>query len=255
MNLESKVALVTGSARRVGKAIALALAREGASIVLHYGRSIEDAQQTQTELEELGVQVFPYSANLADPDQIVKMFESIRVYFGRLDVLVNSAASFTRQPFDEIELKDWVASLQVNLRAPFLCTQQAARLMRESEREAGETALIVNIADLSGVYPWKDYVQHGISKAGLLHLTKITARELAPDIRVNAVIPGAVLPPPGVSADSEAWQRAWSGVPLGRPGDPAHVGQTVVFFARNDYVTGVAINVDGGEHLVGPGND
>jgi pteridine reductase len=252
MDLQGKVALVTGGAHRVGKGIALALAQEGAHLVIHYGGSHDAAQQTSAEITAMGVEALVHQADLSDPDAIAAMFEAVRERFGRLDVLVNSAASFVKQPFDAITPTDWDAVLAVNLRAPFLCTQHAARLMRAVQRPADKPAVVVNIGDMIGVHATLGYVQHGVSKAGLLHLTKIAARELAPDIRVNAVIPGPVLPPAGMDPDGEAWRRIATRVPLQRAGSPAHVGQAVLSLVANDYLTGVFIEVDGGEHLIGP---
>jgi pteridine reductase len=253
MRLENTVALVTGAAHRVGKGIALALAREGAHIVIHYGRSADAAADTADELAALGVETLLAQADLADPAQIGALFDAVEKRFGRLDVLVNSAASFERQPFDAIGVEDWDRVLAVNLRAPFLCTQRAAHLMRATPRPEGETAAIVNISDLSGVFPWHGYTQHGVSKAGLLHLTRIAARELGPEIRVNAILPGAILPPPGMDPDGEAWQAGLRRLPLARAGHPGQVGDAVVFLAQAEYTTGAALTVDGGEHLVGVG--
>lgn len=249
MELTGRVTLVTGAAHRVGKAIALALAREGAHQVIHYGSSAEAARRTCAEVEALGVEAFSFSADLAQPAAIDALFDAVDERFGRLDVLVNSAASFTRQPFDEITAESWDAALAVNARAPFLATQAAARLMRRTER--GAPGLVVNIVDLAGVYPWQGYVQHGVSKAALRHLTAIAARELAPDVRVNALILGPILPPPGVDADSPQWREMERGVPLGRSADPDEVGQAVVALARNDFITGAELRVDGGEGLLG----
>lgn len=251
MNLHNKVALVTGGAHRVGKAIALALAEQGAHILVHYGRSADAAAQTVREIEALGVRAVPYAADLRDPDQIAALFAAVDEHFGRLDVLVNSAANFLKKPFDEITLDDWKDVMQTNLRAPFFATQHAARLMNQVERPADEPAAIVNIADLSGLYPWDGYSVHGIAKAGIIHLTKITAQALAPAIRVNAIAPGAVLPPPGVDPAGAAWQALGAQVPLKRTGDPAYIGTTVVYLVRNDYITGALLPVDGGEHLIG----
>ncbi len=251
MILQDKVALVTGSARRVGKAIALALAHEGVHQLIHYGGTSEgEARQTTEEVTALGVEVLSVRADLRDPTQIESLFAALQERFGRLDILVNSAASFQKQPFDAVTTEDWDRVMAVNLRAPFLCSQHAARLMRQSQRD--QPALIVNIVDLAGVYPWQGYVQHGVSKAGLLHLTRISARELAPDVRVNAIAPGPILPPPGMDVSSPAWQEMGQGVPLQRPGHPEQIGQTVVFLAANDYITGALVNMDGGEHLLGP---
>ncbi len=250
MDLHGKVAVVTGGAHRVGKGIALALAREGAQIGLHYGRSMEEAEATRREIESLGVEVYPVQADLANPGEIEALFAAVQEHFGRLDVLVNSAANFIKEPFDQITLDSWKDALQVNLRAPFLCSQQAARLMTQSRRPADEAALIVNISDLMGVQAWRNFVQHGVAKAGLNHLTQVMAVELAPAIRVNAIIPGPILPPANLPPD--AWQRIYEAVPLQRPGNPGYIAQTVVFLAANDFITGAIIPVDGGGHLVGP---
>ncbi|MBN1681307.1 MAG: SDR family oxidoreductase [Anaerolineae bacterium] len=251
MELTSRIALVTGAAHRVGKTIALALAHSGASVIVHYGRSADAARETAAEISALGVDAFPVQADLRDPAQIDALFQAVEDRFGHLDILVNSAASFVKQPFDDIDLDSWKDVLQSNLSAPFLCSQRAARLMRAVPRPAGQPALIINITDLSGLFPWPGYVQHGVSKGGLIQLTRISARELAPDIRVNAIAPGAILPPPGMSADSDQWQAIGQQVPLRRTGSPDFIGQTVIFLAANDFITGVVIPVDGGEHLLG----
>jgi NAD(P)-dependent dehydrogenase (short-subunit alcohol dehydrogenase family) len=251
VNLQGKVAVVTGSAHRVGKAIALALAREGMHIAVHYGSSEQAAQETAREIESLGVRAVPAQADLRDAAQIDRLFQIIQQEFGRLDVLVNSASSFVKQPFDAITSDDWDNVMQTNLRAPFLCTQRAARLMRATSRPADEPAAIVNIVDLSGIYPWRSFVQHGVSKAGLVHLTHVAAYELAPAVRVNAIAPGAILPPQGIDLDSDTWRKLGERTPLGRTGHPDYIGQTVVFLATNDYITGAVIPVDGGEHLLG----
>jgi NAD(P)-dependent dehydrogenase (short-subunit alcohol dehydrogenase family) len=183
MNLENKIALVTGSGHRLGKAMALALAREGVNIVVHYGRSEQAAQETVDEIEALGATAYAIQADMRDPGQIDALFAQIAERSGHLDILVNSAASFVKQPFDEIELDDWKNVMQSNLRAPFFCSQRAARLMRQIERPAAQPAVIINLADLSGLYPWRGYVQHGISKAGIIHLTKVSAYELGPTCR------------------------------------------------------------------------
>lgn len=254
MDLQNKVALVTGSAHRVGQAIALHLARAGASQVIHYGSSGEAAEQTAREVRALGVDAITVQADLRRPDSIETLFAAAAAHYGRLDVLVNSAASFTKQDFDAVTLDSWEDSMQTNLRAPFLCCQQAARLMRQTPRPIHEPALIVNITDLSGFFPWRGYVQHGVSKAGLIHLTHICARELGPDVRVNAIAPGPILPPAGMAENDPFWQNAGQRLPLRRTGSPEYVGQTVVFLAQNDYITGAVIPVDGGEHLLGPAN-
>lgn len=244
MNLQGKTALVTGSAIRVGKAIAMALAREGANLIIHYGGSAEDAEQTAAEIHTLGCEAITVQANLADPAQITGLFEAVRDRFGRLDVLVNSAANFLRKPLLDITAEDWDRVMAINLRAPFLCIQQAAPLMRPGG------GLIVNLSDLAGVYPWIGFAAHGVSKAGITHLTKQAARELAPEIRVNTIIPGPVMAAPGM--DESQFQALGSHLPLGRVGSAQDVAQAVIFLAHNDFITGESITVDGGEAMLGP---
>jgi pteridine reductase len=250
MKLAGSVALITGGAQRVGKGVALALAREGAQIALHYGMSGDAAAHTAAEIANLGVEAFPIQADLFEPSAIEALMEAVSTHFGRLDVLVNSAAGFEKGAFDEISADDWDRVLAVNLRAPFMLSQRAARLMRSTTRDSA--GLIVNIADLSGVQAWVGSAHHAVSKAGLIHLTKVAARELAPHIRVNAILPGSILPPPGVDEASERWRETTRRIPLERAGSPDEVGQAVVFLAQNDFITGAILAVDGGQSLLGP---
>ncbi len=255
MDLKGRVALVTGGARRLGRGIALALARAGSDVVIHYRGSREEAEQTAGDISALGVEAHLAQADLGLPAEIERLFIDLRDRIGRLDILVNSAAGFESCPFEELSAALWDRVMALNLRAPFLCSQQAARWMKESVLRGRGAGLIVNLGDLSGVNPWLGYAAHGVSKAALIHLTKVAARELAPEVRVNAVIPGAILPPPGVDPDSSEWQKMGERVPARRTGDPADVGETVVFLATNDFITGETIVVDGGEHLLSSRRD
>jgi pteridine reductase len=254
MELEGKVALVTGGGRRLGKGITEALASAGCVIVIHYGRSREVAEATVRELEERGCEALCLGADLAEVDQIANLFERIEERLGRLDILVNSAASFEKRSLTEITVDAWERVMAVNLRAPFVCTQHAVRLMRAAQRPVGQSAAVINIGDLSGVSAWPGYAHHGVSKAGLLHLTTVAARELAPEIRVNAVIPGPILPPPDADETDPDWQRLAGRLPLARAGQVAEVGAAVRFLAANDFITGETLRVDGGEHLLGAGH-
>ncbi len=240
------MALVTGAARRLGRAIAAALAARGAHLAIHYSSSREEAEEAAEELARQGVETWTAQADLRRPEEIDRLFEALQARFGALDLLVNSAASFRAADFDEITAEEWDEVMTLNLKAPFLCTQRAARLMR-----AGGGGAVVNIVDLSALAPWPSHPHHGVSKAALLHLTRTAALALAPEVRVNAVAPGAILPPPGMSEESEEWRRRGERVPLGRTGDPADVGRAVVYLAENDFVTGALLPVDGGEHLIG----
>ena len=253
MDLEGRVALVTGGGHRLGKAITEALAEAGCQLVVHYGESGEAAEATVTDLASRGVEAIAVGADLEVETRIEEMFDQVEERFGRLHILINSAATFLKSPLGELQAEDWDRVMAVNLRAPFLCMRQAIPLLRAAERHDGAPAAVINVADLSGIQPWPGYAHHGASKAGLLQLTRAAARELAPEIRVNAVVPGPVLPPPGVSPEVSEWQDLVSGLPAGRCGRPAEVGSAVVFLAGNDFILGETLCIDGGEHLIGAG--
>lgn len=244
MDPRDKVALVTGAGRRLGRAIALALGEAGADVVVHYGSSRREAEETASALVAMGRRSWAVAADLADPNAIDTLLAAVEERAGRLDILVNNAARFDRQPFDQVAPEDWERTLAVNLRAPFFTMQRGARLMR---RSGG--GVVVNLVDLSGMSPWSGYAVHGASKAGLIFLTRAAALELGPEVRVNAVAPGPILPPPGEDPGGEDWQHRGDGLPLARTGDPADVCEAVRFLIRADYVTGVVLPVDGGERL------
>lgn len=249
MDLNHKVALVTGAAQRIGRAIALGLARQGAGVIVHYGRSEDAARETADEIRALGVPCWLGQADLRQADEIDRLFETLRAEVPRLDVLVNSAATFQSKPFLDITAEEWDTTLAVNLRAPFLLTQRAAAWMRDSSRPDGESGLVVNLVDLAGVQAWCGFTHHGVSKAGLLHLTRLAARELAPQVRANAIVPGAILPPPGMDEDSEEWQAIQQRVPLRRAGSPELVASIIVQLVGNEFLNGAVIHLDGGERL------
>lgn len=254
MDLEGRVALITGGGRRLGEGITEALAAAGCRVIIHYGHSRQEAEATAEKLRGRGTEAVCLPADLADVAQIEKMFQSVEERFGRLDVLVNSAASFRQQALMEIEAEDWDRAMEVNLRGAFFCLRSAVPLMRAAAQQRESPAAVVNIADLSGVLAWPGYAHHGVSKAGLLHLSQVAARELAPLIRVNSVVPGPILPHPGAVSTDESWQRLVDTLPLARSGLPSEVGAAVVFLAANDFITGESIRVDGGEHLLGAGH-
>lgn len=261
MRLEGTVALVTGGAIRLGRALALGLAEAGCDLLIHYRSSSRAAEETAAEARALGRRAATATADLTHPDEIDRLVETFDARFDRLDILVNSAASFARVAFDDATAADWDAAQALNLRAPFLLTQRAAARMRAVRDRPGHLGerrapgAIINLADMAGVTAWRGFTPHGVSKAGLLHLTAAAARELGPHIRVNAIVPGPILPPRGEAADDPDWLRKSRRVPLGRAGDPAHVAHAAVFLARNDYVTGATVHVDGGEHLLPGGRD
>lgn len=237
-----QVALITGAARRLGRAIAIGLARSGRSIAIHHNSSPADASEVASEIEKLGVQAEVFQADLTEVANARRLVEDVGDRFGRLDVLVNNAAIFQRRKLLEITVEDWDRTLDLNLRAPFFCSQAAAPLMRRSRSGA-----IVNLADVGAFQAWPGYAHHCISKAGLVMLTRVLARALAPHIRVNAIAPGPVLPPDDLSAGQRRELAQMTA--LKRIGTPDDVVRAVVFLIDAEYVTGETLVVDGGKLL------
>ncbi len=244
MDLTDKVALVTGAGQRVGRAIALGLAARGASILVHYRSSEDEARETLDDVRALGVRAASFRADLGQPEQIAALFEAIVRSFDRVDVLVNNASTFRLGDVLDVTVEDWNRVMNVNLRAPFLCSQHAARLMLD---HGG--GVIVNIADIAGQVPWVRFPHHSVSKAGVVMLTKVFAKSLGPEVRVNAVVPGPVLKPEDMS--DARWERLGAMLPLRRTGDPGNVVQAVLTLIENDFMTGAVLNVDGGDSLIG----
>jgi len=248
VELTDQVALVTGSAHRVGRAIAVELARCGSHIMVHYNSSSPEAvRDTLQEIKSMGVDAFAVQANVGTQEGVASIFTAVREHFGRLNILVNSASNFQKRRILEVTLEDWQATMNTNLTGPFLCTQAAVAMMRENDPSGGA---IVNICDKGSVDPWPEYAAHGISKAGLLALTRVCAVSLGPDIRVNAVIPGPVLRPAGRYMSDEQWEAVGQKVPLKRTGTPEDVARAVSYLVRENYVTGAVLQVNGGEHLI-----
>ena len=231
------LALVTGAAHRLGKVFALSLARQGFDILLHYHRSAEEALQTKAEIESAGREVLLAQADLTDPSQIPSLFSKIDT----LSVLVNSAAFMPSGNVDLLSLENWDTSLDLNLRAPFLLAQEASKKMVDG-------GLIVNITDIGAQKTWSRYPSYTVSKAALDSLTRILARALAPEIRVNAIAPGFVLQSDIVTP--EEWERLIKRVPLKRPARTEEIASALEFLLKNEYITGQTIVVDGGYSLI-----
>jgi NAD(P)-dependent dehydrogenase (short-subunit alcohol dehydrogenase family) len=232
-DLTGKVVLVTGAAKRIGRGIALRLAREGARVAIHYNRSEEDAQRTAGEC---GAGLF--RANLEKVDEIARMFAEVGERYGRLDGLVNNAARFTR--FDPLDIteKDWDFIHSVNLKAVFFCCQQGARLMQKTGG-----GRIVNLSSLGGIRPWAEHAHYCASKAGVIMLTRALSKAFAPAISVNSVAPGVI---PFEDID-ERGKRMIEATPAGRGGTPEEIADAVVFFLKaTTFVTGQTLAVDGG---------
>src|SRR5690554_629370 len=246
MDLNGKVALVTGGARRVGRALSLALARAGADVVVNYFQSAEAAEQTVADIVALGRRAIALHGDVSRKDVADMLVRRTAEVFGRLDVLVNNASMFETAPLLAITEEEWDRVLAVNLKGPFLLSQAAAPLLR---RDGG--GVIVNIADLSAFQPWPSYAHHSVSKAGLVHLTRILATALAPDIRANCIAPGTVLPPEGYT--EEDLLQSVGRAPLKKIGTPEDVARALLYLVESDFATGEVVVVDGGRMLLSGG--
>ena len=243
MDIQGRVALVTGGAHRVGKAIALAMAQAGAHIAITYNASADQAQTTVTEIKRLGVRSIAARCDQQALADIERLFETLRREFDQLDILINSAAIMEAKPALDVTAADWERVINTNLRGPFFIAQAAAKWMLAD----GHGGAIVNIADLSAMHPWPSYVTHTISKSGGVAMTEALALALAPAIRVNAIAPGTVLKPPDWS--DERWQKLADSLPLRRAGSPTDAADAVLYCLRSDFMTGQTLVIDGGRVL------
>lgn len=241
MELGGRTALVTGAGHRVGRAIAVALGARGMRVAVHYNAAADGALETVRQIGEAGGTADVIAADLTRGDAIEPLVAKVVETFGTLDVLVNSAAVMVRTPFGEVTAEQWDDIMALNLRAPFLLSQAAAPHLCAAH------GVIVNIADLAAFETWPAYIPHGISKSGVVHMTRSLARILAPDVRVAGIAPGAVLLPE--KWDPEAVEHLRQTTPLARMGSPSDVTATVLFILDSDYLTGETIIVDGGRHV------
>lgn len=241
MKLQGKVALVTGAARRVGKTIAMALAQRGAKIAIHYHRSRKEALRLKDEIESsFGRDAEIFRADLADPRQLNRMTDAVLKQFGTVHVLVNNASIYEKNAFNKIEAKEWDANMNVHVRAPFLLSQTLGPVMKKE----GE-GKIINIVDWAAKRPYADFIPYCVSKAGLLCLTTTLAKVLAPEVQVNAVLPGPVLLPENYN--SKMREAVRNATLLKRLGSPDDIAQAVLFLIEDsDYITGAELAVDGG---------
>jgi len=240
MEMRGKVALVTGGAHRVGRAITLMLAAQGAHVAINYFSSAEAAQQTAAAAEALGVQALAVQADVGDFAQVDALATAIEQRFGGVDIIVNSADLFAQHPFPTDDLSVWRRVTAISIDGPYyVCNRLAPGML---ERGGGA---IVNIVDLSAWEPWPKFTAHAVSKAALLALTRQLALELGPTIRANAVAPGPVLPPPNYR--DRAYQAAAQRALLERWGSAEDVAKAVRYLIEADYVTADVVTVDGGE--------
>jgi len=246
--IQDKVVFVTGSARRVGRAIALAFAKAGANLVIHHASpsSADDAQSAAEEARQLGSDALVISGNQGKMADVTHMFEQIKAHYGKLDVMVNSAAIFKQNDLLEISEDEWDLVMNINLKGPFLLTQNAARLMIDG----GTQGVIINISDNSGLNGWASRPHHSVSKAGVIMLTQVAALSFAKhNIRVNCIVPGPVLVPAG--ADESVLDEIAEALPIGHIGNPNNIADAARFFVENNFATGSILRVDGGEGLAG----
>lgn len=244
MDPRGKTALVTGGAVRLGRALAVGLARRGANVAITYHRSADAGAEVVGELRALGVRALAVRCDQRHEDQVQAALATTLREYGRLDILVNSAAVFHRTPFETLDAAAWDEHVDTNLRGPYLFALHAAEALRE--HGCGK---IVNIADIAGFRAWVHHIPYSVSKAGLISLTQGLARALAPDVQVNAVAPGAVLWPEDYPEDLR--QQLVDRIPLQRGGSPEDVVRTVLYLIEgSDFVTGAVVPVDGGRSLL-----
>jgi pteridine reductase len=239
----SRVALVTGGAVRVGRAISSALAEDGYRLVIHYNSSSGPADELVDEIRSAGGDAVAIGADLADADEVRRLAKEAVAAFGGIDLLVNNASVFPAERLEETDEALWDHTMAVNLKAPFFLIRHLAATLRERR------GVVINMADLAGIQTWAAYAAHGISKAGVIHLTRVAARSLAPEVRVNGIAPGTVLPPESMS-DDEIRQLA-ERAPLKRNGSPQDVVRALRYLLQADFVTGETLVVDGGRLLRG----
>jgi glucose 1-dehydrogenase len=244
MELRGKVALITGGAVRVGRALTLALAEAGCDVFIHFGRSAGPARKTQADARSFGVKAYIHSADLADVEAVQGVVPAVLEHFGRLDVLINSAAIFPEEDsFAATDLALWDRLFAVNLRAPYLLNQAFA-----AQVPPGSQGKVINVLDARLRRPAPDHFVYRLTKGGLWTMTEMLAHELAPRITVNAVALGAILPPPGADI-SYLENLAQTQVPLKEPGSPEIAAQNVLHLLRQDFLTGVIVPIDGGQFL------
>lgn len=238
MSLHGKAALVTGGARRLGRAIALALGRAGMRVAIHYHASASAAEEVLAELRTAGAAGVAIPGDLSRTADCERVVDEALAQWGGLDLLVNNAGIWGPTPIGSVTEERWDELLNTNLRSMFFVAQRAAAALRASHGS------IVNIADVGARRPWRNYTPYLVSKGGVVTLTRALAKDLAPEVRVNAIAPGPVLLPDDWSAEQIAQVERTT--LLRRVGSPDDVAGAVLYLAQAGYVTGVILPVDGG---------
>jgi len=248
VSMRYPLAIITGSAQRLGRGFALYMAREGYAIVLHYNNSQKKAAITAKEVQALGVPAFIVQADLADVNQVAKVFSYVDdlirnpdLQLDPLKVLINCAAIMIKSDARTISTEEFDAVINLNLRAPFICAQMAFPRMKNG-------GLVVNISDIAGQKAWSSYPAYTISKAGLDSMTKVLARSFAPMVRVNGIAPGLAEPPEKMQM--EDWKKLINRLPIKRSSSQEELNLALELLLKNEYITGHTINVDGGYSLL-----
>ena len=239
MDLTGKTALVTGGARRLGRATVLALAEAGANVVINFNSSVDTAEEVANEARSFGVKAMTARADVSEYDQVEKMAQKALSEFGCVDILVNNASIFKPTPFPTGDITSWKKTTGIIIDGPFYCTNFFAPGMLEK----GD-GVIINLVDLSIYEPWPNLAAHCVGKSALMAFTRQMALELGPAVRSNAIAPGPVLPPPDFSP--EKIEQYGHRTLLDRWGTPKDITRTVMFLIESDYITGEVIVVDGG---------
>ena len=246
MNISGKVALITGSAKRIGRFTAIELARRGARVAIHYRNSVEEAHETLRQIQANGGSGALFQADLLDLHAIQNMYRGLERQLGGLDILVNSASTFHTSTAGETSGELWDEQLNSNARAPFFVAQAAAQMMMRGG--VGSHGKIVNIVDVAGELIWPGYFAYSVSKAALIAVNRGLAKAYAPSIQVNGIAPGPVLFPDHYTDEQK--KSAIERTLLKREGHPSDIVNAVVFLIENDYITGEIIHVDGGRHIM-----
>lgn len=241
MEISDRNVLITGSAKRVGREIALSLARAGANIAVHYNHSKKEAEELVRQINDLGVRSIAITGDISISKNIPDTFKKASDLLGGIDILINNAAIFYPTQINDIDEDDWTKFLDINLKAPFYLSREFARVL------ANKSGKIINIADGYALSPAPAFLVYGVSKGALVSLTKALAKAYAPKILVNCICPGPILPPKSISPDAQ--QRAIQSTLLKRTAGIEDITKTIAYLIENDYITGQAIFVDGGRDV------
>ena len=247
--LLGRTALVTGAARRLGRASALALARAGADVAITFLDSAKEARETVVDLSGFGVRAFAFRCDVTDEAGVKAMMKEAGRELGRIDILVNNAANYETAEFERVTVRQWDAMFASNTRGPFLVSREALKWMRQGRskgKEAtGDHAKIINMGSLGGLRPWATHAHYCSSKAALHMLTQVIAKALAPEIAINAVAPGMI--DLGEKSAADFMRRMAKQTPMGRNGRGEEIAAAVLFFATApQFITGQILAVDGG---------